>query len=112
MKKKYLGVVTVVIILAVAAIAYFALTKQQAGTSVDIAKCIGKNSILYVQYGCSHCKTQEEMFGDNVKYLNMIDCFYTPENCSEITATPTWVINNQKYIGTKSIQDLQNLTNC
>jgi len=103
---------TILIVIGVIAIAYFAINKPQPVTSEEIAKCIGKNSILYTQLGCSACKTQEEIFGENYKNLNVIDCFYTPEKCSEIIATPTWVIKGQKYVGVQSINKLKELTNC
>ena len=45
-------------------------------TSEEIAKCIGKNSVLYVQLGCHACETQKEMFGDNADYLTKIDCTF------------------------------------
>lgn len=112
MKKKYKGLITLIIILAITAIIYFSSNKQQEEISETLAKCIGEKSILYVQLGCSHCKVQEEMFGSQIKYLNVIDCFYFPEKCEGITATPTWVINEEKYIGKKSIEELKELTGC
>ena len=82
--------------------------------SEETAKCIGENSVLYVQLGCISCEKQKDMFGENVKYINFIDCFYETEKCieSEISTTPTWIINNQKYKGFQDIKKLKELTKC
>ena len=113
MKKQTLW--TIVIIIAVVVLAYFIITGSESKTpqtDEEAAKCIGQNSLLYVQLGCPHCKDQEEMFGDNVKYLNTIDCFYEGDKCADITGTPTWVINGKKYVGVQDIETLKQLTGC
>lgn len=104
--------VTISIIFGVIIIATVILNKQTPGTSKDIAECIGKESTLYTQLGCHACETQEEMFGENYQYLNIIDCLFEKDKCSEITATPTWIINGEKYIGVQNINKLKDLTNC
>lgn len=80
--------------------------------SEKIAKYIGENSVLYVQAGCIHCKEQEDLFGENLKYLTTVDCFKDTQACvnAGIEATPTWIINNQKYVGVLSIERLKELT--
>ena len=110
MSKK--NVINIVIILAVIIFALAILNRPSPDTPVEIAKCIGENSVLYVQFGCPPCGIQEEMFGENYQYLNIIDCFYEREKCSEIEATPTWIIKNQKYRGVQSIEKLKELTGC
>jgi hypothetical protein len=67
-------------------------------TSEEQAKFIGENSVLYTQLGCSHCEKQENMFGENAKYLKIIDCFEETEKCIE-----------QKYEGVKTAEELENL---
>jgi hypothetical protein len=82
--------------------------------SKELVECIGNNSKLFVQLGCSHCLDQEKIFGDNFKFLNSIDCYYFTEECilNNITSTPTWIIKNKYYEGVQSIKYLQNLTGC
>lgn len=112
MKKDKL--ITILIILLVLIISFFLLKKSSPETTEEIAKCIGKNSILYVQLGCIHCENQKELFGESVKYLEIVDCWFEKEKCNtnEITATPTWIINNKKYEEVQSIKKLQKLTGC
>lgn len=110
MKKR--GLITVLIILAVIIGGLVIRNSADPDVPEKIAKCIGENSILYTQYGCSHCIDQENLFGENVKYLNIIDCFYELDKCEGMTATPTWIINSEKYVGVQSIEKLQELTNC
>jgi glutaredoxin len=80
----------------------------------ETAKYIGEHSVLYVQAGCIHCKEQEDLFGYNVKYLTIVDCFDSEgtQKCIDagIEGTPTWIINGQKYVGVQSIEKLKELT--
>lgn len=108
-KKDWLSVF---VMIAVIIFAWIILKNPSSQVPEKTAKCIGENSLLYTQKGCSHCERQEELFGENVKYLNITDCFYTPEKCSGIEVTPTWIINNEKYTGFQDIEKLKELTGC
>ena len=88
------------------------LSKKHPETPENIVKCIGENSELYGQLGCSACKKQEELFGENSKYLTIIDCWNEREKCLEIEYTPTWIIKGEKYVGVQSIEKLKELTGC
>jgi glutaredoxin len=105
-----LGIVVLVLILAVAIIFY----PKDKDSTAELAKCIGEKATLYVQYGCPHCRTQEELFGENIKYINSIDCYQEEnrEKCKMIQATPTWIINGEQYLGVQSLAKLKELTNC
>ena len=88
------------------------MNKPSPETSKEITECIGKNSKIYVQLGCHACESQEELFGDNYQYLNIIDCFYEREKCEGIESTPTWIIKGEKHTGVQPISTLQELTGC
>ena len=109
MKKNSL--ITLIIILGVVILAYFLIIKNN-GVSEETAKCIGQKATLYIQLGCHACKIQTDMFGENSEYLNIVDCFYEKEKCIGIKYTPTWIINNEKYINVQSIEKLKELTKC
>ncbi len=118
MEKTWNRIITVFIVLIVATIAFFVIRGSIAGsviepTSAEIARYIGEHSVLYVQTGCIHCIEQEALFGDNVKYLNIVDCLIEGrQECiiAGIDGTPTWVINGQKYEGVQTIEKLKELT--
>jgi hypothetical protein len=103
---------TVIVIVAVIVLVLIIKSQQNEIVNEETAKCIGENSVLYVQFGCPHCEDQEAIFGDNKDYLETIDCFYNRELCTNITATPTWEINGQLYVGVQSIDTLKQLTGC
>ena len=111
---KKASLITITIIIAVIILAYFLINKNNPKTPEDVVKCIGENSELYVQLGCHACQIQEDMFRENYQYINKIDCFYERDKCAEeeIEATPTWIINGQKYKGVQSIEKLKELTGC
>jgi len=82
----------------------------------ELAKCIGQNSVVYTQTGCIHCIEQEEMFGDYVRYLTIVDCLKDNniQRCisAGIEGTPTWIIKNQTYPNVRTIEELKELTGC
>lgn len=108
------NLITIIIVLAVIALAVYALTRNNGNTDVELAKCIGSKSTLYLQTGCFACQKQEDLFGDTYKYLNVVDCLVKNQEClnKEITATPTWIINNEKIVGVQTIEKLKELTGC
>lgn len=110
MKQK--GWVTIIVIIAVIGLAIIIMNKQSPETSKEIAECIGENSKLYVQLGCHACEAQEELFGDNYQYLDIIDCWFEQNKCGEIESTPMWIIKGDKYTGVQQISTLQELTGC
>ncbi len=109
MKKRTL--ITLSIILGIIILSAIILSRGN-GVSKETATCIGQNSELYVQLGCNACQSQEDMFGKNSQYLNIIDCWFEREKCLEITHVPTWIIKGEKYTGVQSIEKLKNLTGC
>jgi len=111
MKKKYISLLVIVSVLV---FSVFILMRPTPTTDKEVAKCIGENSIIYSQLGCSHCADQKNLFGDNYKYITEIDCFYNRDACIEkgISGTPTWEIKGQLYSGVQSIEKLKELTGC
>ena len=112
MKKK--SIISIVIILGVIALAIWAMNRPHPLTTEETAKCIGENSVLYIQLGCHACESQERIFGEYYDKLTVVDCFLTQEECltENIKATPTWKINGEEYIGVRSIAELKDLTGC
>lgn len=108
--KIYLGLVVIVIIVILGIF----WVKGNGSINEKTAKCIGENSVLYTKLGCPACEAQEKMFEDNYQYLNKIDCHSETQKCidAQITGTPTWIINGEKYLGMQSIEKLKELTGC
>ncbi len=84
------------------------------GVSKATATCIASKSTLYVKTGCPYCEEQKELFGENFKYLNVVDCVEEPAICTKagIIGVPTWVIDDEKIEGVQSIAKLKELTGC
>lgn len=119
MEKNKLITASVVIFILIIAGGIIYFKNFQSSTIQDtpsekVAKYIGEHSVLYVQTGCIHCKEQEDLFGINIRYLNIIDGAkeenrqkFIDEGINEV---PTWIINKQKYVGVQSIEKLKELT--
>lgn len=110
MKKKRW--IIILIILGVIILSIIVVSKRGNNVSEETARCIGQNSELYTQLGCHACKIQEEMFGKNYQYLNVIDCWFERDKCAGVRYTPTWMINGEKYRGVQSVEKLKELTGC
>ena len=106
--------ITISIVIVVLVLAYFVVISRDGAptTTEEVAKCIGENSILYVQLGCSACESQEELFGESYSNLNIIDCFYERDKCEGIRVTPTWKISGELIEDVQSIKKLKELTGC
>lgn len=114
-KEKLVTIGIIALILVTAGAVIYSRTTGSAVKDIpseEVAKYIGEHSQLYTQLGCHYCIEQEALFGDNYKYLNVTDLYYHPELWAQldIRGTPTWVINGEKYIGYKSIEELKELT--
>ncbi|MFC1734085.1 hypothetical protein ACFL6I_27590, partial [candidate division KSB1 bacterium] len=116
-KKISIDSTTLLIILAVLVlVVYFTYFRGDGtdGPSIDTVKCIGSKSTIYISTGCHVCAQQEELFGENFKYLNIVNCFIEGEKCSQanVTRVPTWMINGEMMTGLQSIEKLINLAGC
>jgi len=111
MKKR---TVTIIIILAIILFSIWAINRDKPQVSKELAECIGKNSVLYMRTGCFACKTQEDLFKENLKYLTIVDCLTQGQKCSSdgISSIPTWIINGSEYAGVQDIQKLKSITGC
>ena len=107
-------VISIIIIILIIFLVIYIKTRNPAEVNQELAKCIGENSILYSQIGCIHCEKQKELFGESVQFLNIYECNNNWTYCDEkgITGTPTWIINEKKYIGVQDIKTLKDLTGC
>jgi len=107
--------ITIALVIAVLVLSLTIILRgSNSSVEKETAKCIGSKAVLYVQLGCGACETQEKMFGNNLEYISKIDCFYERDLCIEkqIRGTPTWIINEEQYLGVKDIQELKELTGC
>ena len=112
MKRKIRLSITIIIILIVIILSILILQKPKPTISEELTKCLGKNSKIYTQLGCHACEIQKNLFGENYKYLTIIDCFYEQEKCINIQYTPTWIIRGKEIAGVQSIETLKELTGC
>lgn len=110
MKKRFLITITIIIVVIIFSV--IMINSKKNGISSEVTKCIGEKAVMYTQLGCHACENQEKLFGEESKYLTIVDCWYEQEKCAGIEYTPTWIINGKKYIGIQSIEKLKELTGC
>lgn len=106
--------ITILIIIFIIALSYYAISKNGHEIDNEFAKCVGEKATFYMQTGCFACQKQEDLFGENYKDLNVVNCAEDYASCEKenITRTPTWIINFEKYIGYKTFEELSELTGC
>lgn len=131
--KKYLlpSAFLIVVISIIILVAYWPGKNSNTQTSQQIegASTINKVELaqhltkigakIYGAYWCSACAKQKELFGpDASAKIDYRECDANGENSKaaecdqeEITSYPTWIINNQKYIGVRSLEELAQISN-
>jgi len=104
----------VLIVLIIGVISIISYLKGNSNVDEETARCIASKSQLYVKTGCPHCLQQEQILGNYLSLFNIIDCLDNIKICSDkmIEFIPAWIINNQKYYGVKSLNELKSLTGC
>lgn len=112
-KTKTVIALIALIIIIIGAI-YFYKNMNQPVATEDFAKCLASKSVVYSSSICPHCQDQKKIIGPNYKFLNEVDCYTNPQKCADknITATPTWMINEKYYVGEQSIQQLEQISGC
>jgi hypothetical protein len=91
------------------------LSNSGGGNLDEFAQCItSAGAVMYGVEWCSNCKAQKKMFGNSFQYINHVECLENEALCTEknITAVPTWIVDEQPYIGLKSLNELSSITNC
>ena len=108
------NMVTAIIILSIIIFSIWAITKDNPDVSEELAKCIGENSVFYVRTGCFACETQKDLFKENLKHLQIVNCMTQAQECINqgVSSVPTWIINNNKYVSVQTIDKLKTLTGC
>ncbi|MBD2257810.1 hypothetical protein [Pseudanabaena sp. FACHB-2040] len=72
---------------------------------------------MYGAYWCPHCAEQKEMFAGAVEQVPYVECDPSgqdpqPQLCQEkgIPGYPTWEIDGELYSGTRSLEELAELS--
>lgn len=90
----------------------YLLTSKPVKENSNSIECLTGKVALYVQSGCPACEKQKSTLGDDYNKLNSIDCYFEREKCSGIQYIPTWKINDQLYVGIKTIEEVNEIAGC
>ncbi len=95
------------------------ITTLSSKGKIDFAKYLKKaNVVMYSAYWCPHCHDQKQLFGKQAaSELVIIECAKDGKNnqyqlCQQkgIEGFPSWEINNEIISGTRSLEELAELT--
>ena len=108
---KKIGITSAIVIVLLAAIAYgYYAYNSTPGPYDSFAKCLTeKGAIMYgaIEW-CKYTKEQAGMFGKSFKYID----YKNYKERSDITITPTWIINGERLERVQSFDRLAGLTGC
>lgn len=91
------------------------------GKYTEIAKCLTEKGVkFYGAYWCPHCQDQKKIFGDDMKYINYVECDAKgenakPEECQKagVERFPTWFFPGQgNETGVRKPEELAAKANC
>lgn len=92
-----------------------------AGKNTEIAKCLTEKGVkFYGAYWCPHCQDQKKIWGDDMKYINYVECDAKgenakPEECEKagVERYPSWYFPGQGIeTGVQKPEDLAAKANC
>jgi len=96
-------------------------SQNAGGKYTEIAKCLTEKGVkFYGAYWCPHCADQKKIFGDDMKYINYVECDPKGENskaeeCKKVGVEryPTWFFPGQGLqTGVTDPKDLAIKANC
>jgi len=69
---------------------------------------------MYGSGSSSTSRRQEELFGDDFRHIDYVDCSLDKDACrgAGIISYPTWIINGKKYVGKYSLDRLAEIAGC
>jgi|WetSurMetagenome_2_1015567.scaffolds.fasta_scaffold251584_1 hypothetical protein len=91
------------------------------GKYAEIAKCMTEKGVkMYGAYWCSHCLEQKKLFGDDLRYVNYVECDpggkdSKREECvaAGVKSYPTWFFPGQDLqVGVTDPVELAKKANC
>jgi hypothetical protein len=91
------------------------------GKYAEIAKCLTEKGVkFYGAYWCSHCAEQKKLFGDDMRYVNYVECDPRGQNpkrdecvAAGVQSYPTWFFPGQELdVGTKDPVEIAKKANC
>ncbi len=90
-----------------------ALAAGPAGASelVDFARCITRaGARYYTAAWCPHCARQSKLFGNAIRYVNVVDC---TAGCTGVDSFPTWTFRDgSRLSGVATLDELASRTRC
>ena len=104
-----ISIISVIIVLIVGGIVFSYINSRMPSPLDDFAKCLTEKGA--VMYGASFCKYtagQKGMFGNSMRFINYKDF----SERTDVSTTPTWFINGQKYEKAQSLDRLAAITGC
>jgi len=112
MRKKEIIILTLLVIPVI--IIIFSINYFQGNGNHDneTMQCIAEKTKLIVSPTCGACASQKQILGDYVDDFELININQEIMEQYNVDKVPTWIINEQKYVGVKTIEQLKELTGC
>jgi hypothetical protein len=83
------------------------------GQDVQLGKCLyEKGAEIYVNENCARCEEQENILGDGLKFIKIIDCSKSQEMCANLREIPAIYFNGTFVYGVNSIENLKTISGC
>jgi hypothetical protein len=94
-------------------LAFVALLAAPAAASdlADFARCLARaGATYYTADWCPHCARQNDMFGNALRHLRMVDC---TDGCDDVRSFPTWTFRDgSTHKGVATFATLASRTGC
>ncbi|MEI7718711.1 MAG: hypothetical protein WCI72_02495 [archaeon] len=120
MEKKYVITISVIVILLLASLIYYSISRPTpeftAAEKESLAKCLTQKGIyLYGTINCPNCEVQKKEFEEAVTEIVYVNCFIETKRCgkySEQKVYPFWGMNTTTIVGPVPLAKLKEKTSC
>jgi len=88
---------------------------EEASSYNSVAECLtAKGAKMYGSEESSTSRKQKELFADDFEKISYTDCSVNKDSCDSagVSSYPTWIIDNQKFVGKYSVESLAAKAGC
>lgn len=78
----------------------------------EFSECLDKKAatLYYRSQGCKECDEQMKLIQEYEQDITHIDCFI--DDCPPLSHLPAWIIEGVEYDGSKTLQELKDISEC
>lgn len=112
MQKKEILILIALFVIVILIVLLINYARGNNNYNEETMRCIAGKSKMVVSPTCSACAYQREILKGYLSYFEFVNINQEILEQYDIQGVPTWIINERKYEGVMTIQELKEITGC